>query len=598
MAKYVEGISDIILSQVDIVNEISRHVQLKKSGKNYKGLCPFHSEKTPSFVVSQDRQGYHCFGCGEKGNAISFVMKYEHLDYLDAIEQLADRYAIDLSSYEIKGSQATSSKTSQIFYEMNKSAALFFYKSLKDSTKAQNYFESRGLSKETLKRFGLGYAPDSWDSLNLAMKGSYSNINLENSGLFGKRNSDGQLYDRFRDRVVFPIIDTRKRVVGFGARILGEGQPKYLNSPETPVFNKSNVLYGLNTAKDHTGENASLILVEGYMDVISLAQHGVNNAVATLGTAITHNHVKLVSRYAKEVYIFYDSDQAGIQATIKAIEIFKGSNLRVFVGNLDTYKDPDEFIKAQGLGMFMKKVENAKYYVEFLLDLNADNYDLSKTEQKYEYFESIKPVLNSISSVVERDLYLDMVSERLGIEKDVLRQDLTRIKKEEKRDEPKLDEAKLSKLSRLIYNILLARKFEPHFFNQLDIENIFSKLYNKNLYEFITYVIKNGVEIDDYATENFSLDELELINEAHKEESYIKLESLRNLKYLIIQLLEFQANITIENMKIRKNILFEEALDQEHRKKIEDEFQQKERNIKSSITDIRKELLSRQEGLE
>lgn len=315
-------ISDEIIQKVkddsDIVNIISEYIQLKKSGSNYVGLCPFHSEKTPSFTVSETKQYYHCFGCGEGGDIVTFIMKKENLEFLDAVKFLADKLGIEIedSNFTVKNKDEKN-KT----YEINKEAARYFYDNLIKNSYALEYLRKRNINTKTIRQFGLGFSLNSWDSLYkyLIQKG-YTDNDIEKTGLIGKRSGNNGYYDKLRNRIIFPIIDTKSRVIGFGGRVLDNSHPKYLNSQDTIVFNKGNHLYGLNLLSKYSNRKR-IVLVEGYMDVISLYAKGINYSIASLGTALTERQCKLIKRYGEEVYICYDSDLAGINATLRAIDL-------------------------------------------------------------------------------------------------------------------------------------------------------------------------------------------------------------------------------------------------------------------------------------
>jgi DNA primase len=596
VAKYKDGIVDKVLSKVDIVDLVSKYVTLKRTGKNHQGLCPFHSEKTPSFVVSQEKQIFHCFGCGTKGNAISFIMSKENLDFLDALEFISDKYSIDISDFIIdEGYKKEASN--MIFYEINKMAALYYFRNLKTSQDGSNYFKSRGLSDDTLRRFGLGFSPNDWEGLHSVLKSNFSSSDLEKSGVFSVTKKDNRLVDRFRNRVIFPIIDTRKRVIGFGARTLTDEHPKYLNSPETPVFSKGNVLFNLNQAKDNI-EGDYLILCEGYMDVISLFDKGIKNAVATLGTAVTNGHAKILSRYVKKVILFYDSDEAGKNATLKAIEILKGT-VQVFVGELDKFKDPDDFIKSNGKEAFKEKIENSKYFIDYLFDEYKNGIDFTRPDDRYIYYEKIKPILESLNSSVQRQIYIEKLSSEIGISQSVIDTELQGIKKSNIVEERVKKTINSRKFERILFNILLVKKYEPKYFNEVDIEKIFTKLYNKNLYEFIIYVVNNGVDINEEVISKFSMEEIELLSEVSQSKDYIKVESIRHFKHLLVQLLEQQAAVVIESLKTKLKNELSEINSYEEKERIKSEHNIRENKIKLEITNVKKELLGdRRENIE
>lgn len=400
----------------DIVGYISKYVQLKKSGKDYSGLCPFHHEKSPSFHVSADKQLFHCFGCGASGNLVQFVMRTENLDFVDAIKVMADRAGIVIP--EDAGESDEMHSIRKNILEMNKVAARFFFACLMDKSKgikAQQYFTRRGITPSTVKTYGLGYAPPSrTDLLEHFKKNGYSEQQCVRAGLAIERG--GHVIDKFRNRVMFPIIDVRGNVIGFGGRIMDDVKeingykiPKYLNSSETPVFDKGRNLFSLNLAKGD--RRNSIILCEGYMDVISVYQAGITNIVATLGTAITENQAKLMLRYAGEILICYDMDEAGTKAALRAIDIINGVNGKSRVIRLKGAKDPDEYINRYGIEAFKNALKQAVPSTEFKLSLIKGKYDTSETDDKIRFINEAVNALVGISDAVEVDAYIRKISE-------------------------------------------------------------------------------------------------------------------------------------------------------------------------------------------
>lgn len=409
--------------QLNIVDVISRVVPLKRSGSGYVGVCPFHNEKTPSFSVSEQKQIFKCFGCGASGNVIEFTKKYYNLDFKEAVEKLAKENGIE---FQFGGSN---SKRLDKYYEVNKVAARFFYSKLtQGKNKGYSYFRSRGIKDETIKTFGLGYGGESWDELynHLKSNGFEDKIMVE-LGLVSKSKKDGKFYDRFRNRVIFPIINTAGKVIGFGGRILGDGVPKYLNSPESPVFRKQNNLYGLNLSKQYIGKSSNVILVEGYMDVISLYQNGVVNVGASLGTALTQNQAKLLKRYTKNVVLCYDSDNAGINAALRGMEILDREDLKVRVLHVTDGKDPDEYVKSNGKEAYLKLVDNAMPMIDYKLNSIKKKYNLKEEVEKIDYMKEAMAYLKN-RSPIERDIYINKLSEDLNISKYALESELKGIK--------------------------------------------------------------------------------------------------------------------------------------------------------------------------
>ncbi len=420
MAVPSEFIDELVVRS-DIVDVVSDYVRLTQKGGSYWGLCPFHGEKTASFHVVPDRQLYHCFGCGKGGGVISFVMEMENLPYLDALRLLAKRANLEFPEGDV---DETARRRRGRLLALNKEAARYFHSQLWSpiGEEGLNYLRRRGLSKGTLTRFGLGYAPESWDSLiNTMTQKGFSKSDLLEAGL-AVSNKKGGIYDRFRDRVMFPIIDLRGDVIGFGGRVLGDGTPKYLNSPDTPVFNKSRNLFALNLAKNT--KLGRIVLTEGYMDTISLYQAGFDCAVASLGTSLTADHAKLLSRFTKEVVICYDSDQAGVQAADRAIPLLEKTGLKVRVLRVTGAKDPDEYIKTYGPEAFGRLLDRSENYMEYNLDQLESKYDLNDPVQKAEYARAAAEMLARLDSPVEQEVFAAQVSQRTGVGKDAVLQEI------------------------------------------------------------------------------------------------------------------------------------------------------------------------------
>ena len=381
MPWYSEEQIEEVRSRSDIVSVIGRYVRLKRAGSGYTGLCPFHNEKTPSFHVNPARQMYKCFGCGVGGNVLTFVMEYENLTFPEAMEMLAQEAGIELPKQEMTAQQKQQESLRQTLLEINKKAARYYFALLKSprGKPGYDYLTGRGLSDETILHFGLGYAGQGGGELYQYMKKEgYSDSVLKETGLF-KMDERGA-YDKFWNRVMFPIMDANNRVIGFGGRVMGDAKPKYLNSPETKIFDKSRNLFGLNYAK--RGKRSNMILCEGYMDVIALHQAGFTNAVASLGTAFTEQQANLIRRYTDEVLLTYDSDGAGIKAAMRAIPMLRRAGITGKVIHMEPYKDPDEFIKNLGAEEFEKRMEEAQNSFFFEIEVIKKNYSMSDPEQK------------------------------------------------------------------------------------------------------------------------------------------------------------------------------------------------------------------------
>lgn len=418
---YPDEIIEEVRNQNDIVDVISEYVKLQKKGANYFGLCPFHNEKSPSFSVSPGKQMYYCFGCGEGGNVISFVMKYENYSFIEAVQMLASRAGIELPQVtRSKEEKENADKRSQIL-TINTLAAKFYYYMLKSEkgVLAYHYLRGRELSDNTITGFGLGYSDKYSDSLYKYMKSKgYKDDILKETGLFTFEEKG--VHDKFWNRVMFPIMDVNNKVIAFGGRVMGDGKPKYLNSPETKVFDKSRNLYGLNIAR--TSRKDYLLICEGYMDVISLHQAGFNNAVAALGTSFTSGHASLIKRYAKEVVLTFDSDGAGIKAALRAIPILREAGLSIKVLSMKPYKDPDEFIKALGPEAYEERIEKATNYFIFQVGTLMNEYNLDDPSEKTEFHNKVADMLLEFEDEIERNNYLESVCRTINIPLDGLRQ--------------------------------------------------------------------------------------------------------------------------------------------------------------------------------
>ena len=412
---YPDELIEEVRSRNDIVDVISGYVHLQKKGANYFGLCPFHNEKSPSFSVSRSKQMYYCFGCGAGGNVFTFLMEYENDTFPEAVKVLADRAGISLpEADESEEAKREQSKRSRLL-AINKEAAKYFYFQLraKQGEPGLHYLRKRQLTDETIHRFGLGYANKTADDLVRYLKGKgYSEELIREAGLCNTDEKHG-MYDKFWNRVMFPIEDINHRVIGFGGRVMGDGKPKYLNSPETPIFDKSRNLYGLNFAR--SSRKGNIILCEGYMDVIAMHQAGFNQAVASLGTAFTLGQAGLLKRYTKEVLLSYDSDGAGVKAALRAIGILKEAGLTGRVINLEPYKDPDEFIKNLGAEVFQERIDNAENSFLFEIRMLQREYDLNDPEKKTEFHRAVAKKLCEFPEEVERENYLEAVAEKYHI---------------------------------------------------------------------------------------------------------------------------------------------------------------------------------------
>lgn len=433
-----------IIENSDIVDIVSGYTNLRRNGRDATGLCPFHNEKTPSFHVSSEKQVYHCFGCGAGGSVVNFVMQAENLTFVDAIKFLGERTGISIPENETFDDKV--SKQRQRLLEVNKAAARFFYDALftEEGAEARKYLQSRNLTNETITKFGLGYAPNSWDKLLKHLKSlKFSEYEILDAGLVTHKQDRTSLYDRFRNRVMFPIFDVRGNVIAFGGRVMDDSKPKYLNSSDTKVFDKSSNLFGLNLAKK--SDNKTLIMVEGYMDVITLHQLGVTTAVASLGTALTENHARLISRYADEVVLCYDSDEAGKKAARRGLEILSAGGVKTRVVTLSGGKDPDEFCKKNGVDAFLREISGAKSPLLYKIGIIKAKYDINSSEQKIEFLNEASKELAKIYNPVEREIYIKEVSSMCDVTEKSLSSAVNRIMSSNRKKDEKKEKAEVLK---------------------------------------------------------------------------------------------------------------------------------------------------------
>lgn len=433
-----ERFVDELLARTDIVDLVSESVRLTKKGNSYWGCCPFHSEKTPSFHVVPDRQIYKCFGCGKGGGAINFVMELENLPYRDAVAVLAKRVGMTMPEYG--GPSAGMRERREKLLEINKQAARLFHQWLYAPEGAEGlaYLQRRGLSRATLTNFGLGFAPNSWDAMIRALgEQGYDKRTVLDAGL-AVSNKDGRIYDRFRNRVMFPIIDVRGNVIGFGGRVMDDSTPKYLNSPDTPVYNKSRNIFALNIAKK--SKAGRVILTEGYMDTIALHQAGFDSAVASLGTSLTEEHAQLLSRYFKDAIISYDGDKAGIAAAQRAIPLLEKAGLKVRVLRVTGAKDPDEFIKAYGRDAFARLLDKSENQVDYRLAQIQAKYNLEDDAQRVAFLQEAAQMIASLHSAVEREIYGGHAAQTAGVTPETMAQEVGRALKSRLRKAQKQQE--------------------------------------------------------------------------------------------------------------------------------------------------------------
>lgn len=535
-----------ILENSDIVAIIGDYVDLKKSGNSYKGLCPFHNEKTPSFTVDDKKQLFHCFGCGEGGDVVSFIMHKEGLSYIDSMKFLASKAGIKLDD-------SKSSKENKIlnrFYDINKDIMMYFYKNLLTDKAGQIYLKNRGFRSNIVNTFMLGFAKNSWDDLlNYVKKKDYLLDDIENLGLI-KKSQNGKYYDKYRNRLIFPIINHYGKVIGFGGRSIDSTMPKYLNSPESQVFKKRYNLYGLNIFKKQASKD--IILVEGYMDVIGLNNQGIDQAVASLGTSLTNDQAKLLKRYAKNVYICYDEDNAGIKATDRAIEILLDEGIKPNIISLEKGLDPDDFVKKYGRDAFIKKMDEASDVYNYKYNKILDLYAKSKDNEKFEKLNLFIEFLASIKSDLTREIFINNVSKLFNIDKATLKESVLKYndnyKKTYKNNKENFSNDNNFKNFHQKQKIIVERKNYEIPINELETLRLYLNqrddykefgdffdqvLVDDRLKKVKAYIDKNGF---DRISENFSNDYQFIID-------YIKDKSNKILAY------ELKEKIDLENRR-------------------------------------------------
>ncbi len=474
---------EVILQEVDLVEVVGEYVSLKKAGKNYKGLCPFHQEKTPSFSVSPEKNLYYCFGCGAGGNVFNFLMELENIPFKEALEMLARRQGIELESRDPAREKAHRRKK-DLMFELYRLVARFYQYILletKAGSEARDYLEKRGYPLDWSQKVGLGLAPRGWDNLlKFLEKKGYQPAFLEEAGLVIKGRKG--YYDRFRDRLMFTIFNRRNHPIAFGGRLLSDvkDQPKYLNSPETLLYSKSRNLYGINWAAEVIREQDSVLVVEGYTDVLSLHLHGMENSVASLGTALTLDQARLLKRFASRVYIAYDSDIAGESATRRGLEILRQEGLKVFIVELEEGMDPDDVVREQGLDFFSEKVKTSKNYLEYLLDRACEKFDLDSSSGRIEAGQECVRVLGNIDNEIERQVYLKYAAEKLDLEAGGLERELNKLLKGRKKEneergyrtiKKQVGSSALEIFEEKILSRLLAGDEEQEFFSRIEPED-------------------------------------------------------------------------------------------------------------------------------
>jgi DNA primase len=571
-----------IKNAADIVDIVSEVVHLKKAGKNFLGLCPFHSEKTPSFSVSPEKQIYHCFGCGVGGNIFSFLMKHDGIAFPEAARSLARRYSINIPTQSLTREQKKRMSERESLLNINRQAMDFFKRALRSKSagiQAMSYLKKRGFSPETIDRFHLGYAPKGWDHfLNFILKKGAPLALVERSGLILPKKDKRGYYDRFRDRIIFPILDVNQQVIGFGGRVLDDSLPKYLNSPETPVYNKSRSLYGLYTAKDKCRTTNTIFIVEGYLDLLSLHQHGIENSVATLGTALTEEHVRMLTRYAPRMVLVYDSDEAGIRSALRCVDIFWKEHVDFSRGDVfreekaDTHilvlpneHDPDSFLMENGPERFQKAASQALSIITFLLEQAIAKHGLT-TEGKIRVVAELQRPLATINDKVARSLYIKQLAERIGIDENIVLEKVRAHRSVKSKKESHAPNAPADKGSRLEKQIIAMMLQFPAILPAIKMYNVIDYIENDILKSIGKTVLENQLSSDEQISELLTSIEdpvqqnlittLAMIEESWDENGCLKL-----IKQFIMAGEKHRDNRIIEQIKAAEKKNDQETLD-------------------------------------
>ena len=577
MGKVNEDKVEEVKEAHDIVDTIGNYIEVKSSGSSYKALCPFHNEKTPSFMINREKQIYKCFGCGEGGDVLQFVMKMENLDFIETLKLLGEKANIAVDT-EDNVSDQERQETKQL-YEINRIAGLFYYRKLTSSqNEGLQYLKNRGVTSGEIKAFGLGLAEDRWDGLmEHLIKANYPKETIEKTGLILKNKQGDRYYDRFRNRIIYPIFNTRGMVIGFGGRVLDQSLPKYLNSPETKIFNKRKILYGLNLAKKSIKDH-QLILVEGYMDVIALHGNGVKNAVATLGTSLTKDHGQLLKKYAKEVVVAFDGDEAGVKATLRSIQILENEGLKIRILSLGKEEDPDDFIRQQGKEVFYQRIKESPNHIEYQIQKIREKYSLNSTEGKVDFSKEATMLLRQVKSPIEQEAYAEEVAKELNLSKDSL---LTEIRgksqkysNKDARDRgrssgskegsqsnylhtmPSIEKDGHIKLEKLIIKFMMDNENQIPFIKEhVNIED-FSIQVHQQLVHYLFYQDQRSSRDHELQEHKDLLDEIATLDRQEGEIQKILEDYLYNLKkYKLIyrkEMLEKQQEELLDNPNIEK----------------------------------------------
>jgi len=580
---YSREVIDEVISRNDIVDVISGYIKLKKNGSSYTGLCPFHNEKSPSFSVSGQRQLYHCFGCGVGGNVITFVMEYENMTFLEAVKMLGERAGVALPETSMSEQDKKERGIRDRLLEINKIAATYYYRQLRQERgkPGLDYLKRRELSDSTINSFGLGFASQSTGELYKLLKDKgYEDDILKESGLFTYERG---IHEKFWNRVIFPIMDINNKVIGFGGRVMGDAKPKYLNSPETRLFDKSRNLYGLNIAR--TSRKPNMIICEGYMDVISMHQAGFNQAVASLGTALTPGHARLLKRYTDNVLITYDSDEAGVKAALRAIPLLKEAGLSTKVINLKPYKDPDEFIKAMGSEAFQERIDNAQNSFMYEIGILEKKYDRKDPESETAFERETASKLVTFKEKLERDNYLRAVCRQFMIPEDGMRQMVSKLGNQEgimaraagkqirqesapkKKREDGVRQAEKMLLTWMISDRDIFEKIGHYITPEDFVDPLFQDVAMKVYHQYETGSISPASIIGDYETSE-EHNEVAAMFSADLDDSLNSQEREKTLNDIVIRIksnsLNNELNKTTDPRRMQEIILEQQKLNQIH----------------------------------
>ena len=599
----IKDIVEEVKNRCDIANVISEYMPIKQSGSNYKGLCPFHGEKTPSFHISSSKQIYKCFGCGEGGDVINFVMKMENLDFIDAVKLLANKCGIEINTNMNEEDKLRMEKSKK-YQDIHLEAARFYFANLlKEKNPGYDYLRKRGLDDKTIKKFGLGYSQKSWNELmDYLLSKGYDKQDLVQCGLVNHKAEGNKYYDRFRNRVMFPIFDYRGNVIGFGGRVLDDSLPKYLNSPDSLIFNKRYNLYGLNFSRKNIVDR-TIILVEGYMDLISLFQYGVRNVVATLGTALTEQQGNLIKRYADTTIISYDSDEAGVKATLRAIEILSKIGINVKVINLKDCKDPDEFVRKYGLEEYKKAIGDSTHYIKFRIDHLRKSFNLEKDEERVKFAKEASKIIKELKSPVEVDYYTNYIAKQINIstesiKKEVYGKDYNKVynkqnnKYTNKKVEKVIEKPKaIKKGKELVEETLIKLLLENKKIREITLLKVEESdfLLNESK-EILNYIIKNR-DLD-----KITIDKIKSLNISEEYLKDLEIISLDSIDMNDIKSIdEIVKNLKKNNLQEQMNILLQEQKNIELQKQNKDDLKEvdvKVMEIALKIVEIRKMLQS------